>query len=122
MSAGAFVIGGKYQADDSKIYNVRVQPETVAADIGGTNALPSGNITAGLPSAQVGSGRKTIGVHCRGVRVRFTGTVPDGYLPRSITFIPILTKARFDAITRGTTGTYLDNDVVVVGKVPETIR
>jgi hypothetical protein len=122
MSAGAFATGAKYEADDGKIYNVRVQPETLEANVGGANGSPTGAVTSGLPSAQVGSGRKTIGVHCRGVRLRFTESVPDGYKPNSIVFIPILVKSRWDAVSRGSAGVYLGLEVTVVGKVPEVIR
>lgn len=121
MSAGVFTLS-KYEADSGTVYSVRVQPETLAASVGGgANTAPTGNVT-GEPSAMVGGSRRSIGVHCRGVRIRFTGAAPEGYKPQGVIFIPILTEARYDAITRGATGTYLGAAVEVVGKVPEVIR
>lgn len=121
MSAGAFE-RSRYLADTASIYNVKIQPETAAANIGAVNAPPAGAVTAGLPSAQVGASRRTIGVHCRGVRVQFTGTPPTGYKAGGTTFIPILTPTVYAGISKGTTGTYLGAPVVVTGKVPERIN
>lgn len=121
MSAGAFLANGKYEADSGTIYRIRVQPETVAANIGSANAVPAGAVD-GEGSARVGGGNRQIGIKARSVTVRFTATVPDGYAADRLLRIPILTPAVYDAITPGATGTYLGTAVVVVGKNPERVR
>lgn len=119
MSAGVFSIA-RYASDSGELYNVRVQPETLLANIGGVNASAGANATA-EPSAIVGGSRRQIGVHTRGVRIRFTQNAPTGYKEGSTYFIPILTAAVYNAINKFDTGTYLGGTVEVVGKVAEKI-
>ncbi len=124
MSAGSFALSG-YTADDGKVYPVRHQPESAQATLaGGDNtAAPASAIQSGLPSAIIGKGRRNSGLHVRGVRVRFTGALPnDTYKPGGTTFIPVFSKSVYDAIpARGGTGTYLSVPVAIIGKVPEKI-
>lgn len=121
MSSGAFLATGKYEADDGGIYRIRVQPETVAANIGSANAVPAGAVDS-TGSVRVGGGNRQIGIKARSVTVRFTETVPEDYAPGQLYRIPILTPAVYDAIQPGSTGTYLGSAVVVVGKNPERVR
>lgn len=121
MSSGSFLATGKYEADNGDIHRIRVQPETVAANIGGANSVPAGAVDQ-ASSARVGGGNRQIGVKARSVTVRFTATVPDGYAENQLYRVPILTKALYDGITSGATGTYLGAAVVVVGKNPERVR
>lgn len=121
MSAGAFEIT-RYETDPGTIHPIRVQPETLAATLGGTaNAAPTGAAT-GLGSASVSRGRRANGINARLVRLRFTATPPTGYLANSTIAIPALTPEFFDAATRGATGTYLGVAVVAAGRSPETIN
>ena len=122
MSAGAF-LRSFYALDSGEISGVRVQPETVAATFtpGGANAASAGPAT--LPTrARVSGSRRAYGIFTRGVRIVFTGAVPDGYEANSPIFIPILTPAVFNAIVPDGTGTYLGVAVRVLGKVPERVR
>lgn len=120
MSAGPFV-SSKYECDNDDIRPIRVQPETVAATIGGANTAPAGAVDA-IGSARVGGGNRQFGVKARSVTIRFTAAAPDGYKADQLYRVPILTKARYDAISIGTTGTYLGVACVVVGKNPERVR
>lgn len=120
MSAGPFVTS-KYQADNGDIYRIRVQPETIAANIGGANSPPAGAIDA-QGSARVGGGKRQIGIKARAFTFKFTGTPPDGYSTNQILRIPILTKAVFDGVLPGATGTYLGATVQLVGKIAESVR
>jgi len=124
MSAGAFTLS-KYESNAGNIYNVKVQPETLAASIGtggaaATNTPPAGAVDQEV-SAIVGGSTRTNGIHTRGVRLRFTGAVPDGYLANSVVFIPALNETFYNAATKGAEGTYLGVGVRVVGRRPETI-
>lgn len=120
MSAGAFT-RSKYEADDGTILNIRVQPETLLANIGGANSAPAGTVD-GLGSAKARGGKREIGVKARRIRVAFTDTKPDDYKENTVLEIPILTKARYDAIAIGATGTYLSNPCTVIGKTAESVR
>ena len=120
MSSGAFNTS-KYEADSGTIYNCRVQPETLAANIGGANTAPAGAVD-GEGSARIGGGNRQIGIKARSVTVKWTSTAPDNYKEGQLIRIPIMTKARYDAINIGATGTYLSTNVTVVGKNPERVR
>lgn len=122
MSAGAFSTTGKYEGDNGTIYRIRVQPETLTANVGAVNAVPTGAVN-GVGSARVGGGNRQIGIKARSVTVRFTGALPAGYEPNGGTYrIPIMTKTVYDGASVGTTGTYLTSPIVVVGKNPERVR
>lgn len=120
MSSGAFT-RSKYEADDGTILAIRVQPETLLANIGGANTAPAGAVN-GLGSAKARGGRREIGVKARRVTVAFTATVPDNYKEGTLLQIPILTKTLYDSIGVNATGTYLGQPVEVVGKTAESVR
>lgn len=118
MSAGAFQTT-IYVADNGVSHPIRVQPETITA----TNPVGTAGTTTSDISARVGGSRRTLGLHARGIRLRFPATgVPAGYLERGTTFIPIFTKAAFDGITKGSTFTYNTMTATVIGKVSEAAR
>ena len=120
MSAGVF-LRTRYEADSGEIHPIRVQPETVAANIAGANAAPSGTTTQSI-SARVNKTNREFGLRPRFVTVRFTSTVPDGYEADNLYRIPILTPSRFTAINVGASGTYLGSDIEVVSKSPENVK
>lgn len=121
MSAGAFV-NSRYEADNDAIHPCRVQPETVAANLGAANAAPTGAVTNPFKARSTG-GNRAYGLKMRAVSVRFTGALPDGYAANQILRIPVLTKAVFDGIIANTTtGTYLGAPIIVVGKIKEAGR
>lgn len=120
MSAGNFV-RSFYEADNGEIHPIRVQPETVAANVGAANTAPAGPATVGI-SARVSGGARQLGLTARKVRLAFTATVPAGYAEDSIITIPVLTPAAFAAASVGATGTYLGSAVQVIGRTPESVR
>jgi len=119
VSSGSFTLS-RYESDAGDIYSIRVQPETLTANIGAVNAAPAGAVTQPI-SARARKNRGAYGVGARTVRVRFTGAVPDNYAPNQTLSVPILTPANFTTIQKGTTGTYLGSPVVVVGKTSESV-
>lgn len=119
MSSGAFTTS-KYEANSGTVYGIKVQPETLAANVGAANAAPAG-VVDGEGSVRVGGGNRQLGIKARSVSVRFTATVPDGYLAGQTYRIPILTPTVWNGANKGTTGTYLGSPIVVVGKSPERV-
>lgn len=122
MSSGRFQVG-TYEMDDGNIVKIKIQPETLAADLGSPNIFPVGAITIPNLSAKVSGSKRSIGVNARTVTVRFTSTLPDDYSGDDISGIPVLVKATFDAINKGvSTGTYLGQPVTIVGKSAEVVN
>lgn len=119
--AGPFAQGARYEADDGTVYRIRVQPETLAASIGGVNASAAGAVD-GQGTVRVGGGNRKFGIKARAVSIRFTGTPPTGYDEGEILRVPIMTPTRYSSIALGTTGTYLGVACEVVGKSPERVR
>lgn len=124
MSAGVFV-QSRYQSNadiGGGIYPIRVQPETLLLDIGGTvNNPPAG--AANQPIfARARKGTREYGVGARAVRLRFdAGAEPTGYSGDEVV-VPAMTPALFAAATPGATGTYLSAPVTVVSRLPERVR
>ena len=123
MSAGEFQ-KAVYETNEGNFASVRVQPETLAAQVDSvTNAEGAGPVNQEA-RAQVGKGKRTIGINCRTVTLRFTAAPPDGYSGDPVT-IPALTPAFYDACNPNSdtaTGTYLGVAVEAVGRSPETVR
>lgn len=123
MSSGAFV-SSKYQATSDNgggIYSVRLQPETLALTLGGvTNAAPAGEVDKDT-SAYVGGSTRRYGMHCAIVYLKFN-TAPTGYKQDVVIALPLLTTAIRAVVKRGVTGTYLGENVTVVGKRGEVAR
>lgn len=124
MSSGAFVTSKYASSATATVHPIRVQPETLALQLGSTaNAAPSG--TAVLPSAQVGRGKRSIGINARTVSIKFTaGNVPSGYKVESPITLPWLQEnSAFTSAVPGVTAvTYLGETAVLVGKSPEHTR
>lgn len=119
MSTGAFVIAG-YSTDNADIVPIKVQPETLTAVLGTANASAGATFAAGFPSAQVSKGKRAIGINARTVSLRFDA-VNGEYLVGSILRIPVMTQARWAALSRGAAVTYQGAAATVAGKSPETI-
>jgi hypothetical protein len=121
MSAGVFTIS-KYEADSGDIHPIKVQPETLTANIGSANTAPTAAVDNNL-FARTGGGNRAYGVRARYVTVRFTGAAPDGYAPNTRLRIPVMTQQAWDdAVAGETTGTYLGSAIQVVSKVRESGR
>jgi hypothetical protein len=122
MSSGSFILS-KYESEiATNIRNIKVQPETLDLTIATVqNDPPAGAVVAGLGSAQVSQGRRSLGCNARTVTIKFD-TAPDGYLQGGLIRLPLLTKAIAAVATKGATGTYLEEAITVVGVSPEKIN
>ena len=120
MSAGNFV-RSRYESDDGTVFSIRVQPETLAANVGAANAGAAGAVD-GVGSARARGSRRQIGVIARSVTVAFTGALPTDYAENQTHRIPIMTPSVYNGASIGTTGTYLGVPIEVVGKNPESVR
>lgn len=121
MSMGAFVIS-KYEDDDGEIHPIRVQPETLALQLGSTaNAAPAGAVTDNQ-RAKVTKGAREYGIGARTVTITFGATPPTGYRPYSYITLPVLVQATWDAITDGSAVTYQTTAGTVSYKTAERIK
>lgn len=120
---GSYVFSGyEASADSTKIFPIRVQPETIALVIDQVaNDAPTGG-TNQLVSARVSGSRREFGCNARAVYITWVDTPPDGYKPGKVVRLPILRKDTYDGIVKNQTGTYLGKAIRVVGKVPEYIN
>lgn len=122
MSSGVFTIS-RYETDLGDVAPIKVQPETLAATLGTVNAGATGTPTPGFPSAQTSQSKRALGVNARTVSIKFApGAEPADYAPGSVLRVPVLTKARFDALSKGSAVTYLGSTGEVAGKSPERIN
>lgn len=126
MSAGSFV-DVIYETNNSVGYAASVQPETLTLTLNGVANV--GGTTTPLqdtPSAIISGSSRRAGVNMRKVRVRFTGTLPPGYVMNGTITLPVLTPTVFASYARLQTGTYtlegVDYDVAFVGKTGERIN
>lgn len=120
MSAGSFV-RSKYEADNGDIHPIRVQPETLTANLGAANSAPVSDVDVSL-FASARKSKRSYGLGARTVRVRFTATAPTGYAQNQILSVPVLTPATYLAAQTAQTGTYLGVAVEIVGTSPESRR
>lgn len=126
MSQGNFITS-VYETNSADLFSVSIQPETLTLTLNTVaNTAPTGTPPTGMPSAKVSGGRAAIGVNCRKVRFKFTGSLPPGYSANRILTVPVLQQSVFNGYGRGQTGTYtLEGtayDVAFVGKSGETIN
>lgn len=123
MSAGKF-IRSFYETNGGAIARIRVQPETELATIGG--AFNDG--AAGPPTVsttvKVSKSRRAYGISPRKVGFVFDpGSAPQGYENATgIHYIPVLTRARYDATVVGSQATYLTGSGVIVSKIEESVK
>lgn len=117
MSTGKFT-RSRYEADGGVIYPIRIQPETI---IGTFNPAPAGAVNGNI-TVRVGGSRRQYGILARTVRLKWTGTVPDGYDPAGVLTIPVLTPGAYNDISAGQQVTYQGGQAEVIGKSPERVR
>lgn len=124
MSAGAFS-RSRYQASytGTPIHPIRVQPESIAASIGGVVNNPPAGVASNPISARVSGGKRTLGLTARKVIIAApTVSPPTGYLPGGKTVIPALTETFYNAAIKGATCTYLGAAFVVVSRSVEYVN
>lgn len=121
MSAGSFV-QSKYQSDTGDVHVIKVQPETIAATLGGTaNAAVAGAIDS-VFAAEVNRGARAYGLRPRKVTVAFETDVPTGYRPYTSLSIPVLSASVFAGVSPGDTVSYAGGSGVVTSKSGEDIN
>lgn len=121
MSAGAFT-SSRYAAEAGTIHPIRVQPETLAATIGGTANDPPAGAANSKISARVSNGNRQFGLKPRRVSFKFTGALPTGYKADQVLTIPALTKAFWDLAIKDAEGTYLGLPIKIVSSLSEQVR
>lgn len=122
MSAGEF-IRSFYETNGGAIARIRVQPETELAQIGGQpNDAPAGPPTVST-TVKVSKSRREYGIGPRKIGFAFDdGEAPVGYDTDQIYYIPVLTRARYDAAVVGATMTYLGGTGEIVSKLEESVK
>lgn len=122
MSSGRFV-RSRYTDDDGEIHPIRVQPETLAATLGGTaNAAPTGATTADN-AAKVTKGRREYGLGARFVTVAWNpGAAPEDYDERTLVKIPVLNPTVFNGANIGAAVVYNGGTGVIVSKTGESVK
>lgn len=124
MSAGAFTIT-KYIAsygDGDQVHPIRVQPETLAATIGGTANSAPGDALNNPIQCRVSGGKRQIGLLARYITIKFPATgQPTGYQAGGTTRIPALTPGFYDLAIKGTAVTYLGVACQVVSRSNERV-
>jgi hypothetical protein len=120
MSAGNFITSFYASNRTGLVHPIRIQPETLALEIGGVaNATPGGPATNPI-SAQVSQSKRSLGLNARTVTIKFPTAAPTGYAVGSTITLPWLNSANFDAISKSDAVTYLGATGEVVGTKPET--
>lgn len=127
MSAGEFIIQA-YQAsyDIDNFHPIRVQPETLALalDVGGTSLSNIGGAASDINnpiSARVSGGRRSLGLNASLIRLQWENNAPNGYEPAGIITLPLM-NAAIRQVSRGSIGTYLGLNVIVIGTTPEKVN
>lgn len=119
MSSGSFS-RSRYERNNGNIHPIRIQPETLTLTIGSqANTAPTGAATSNI-SAKVTRGNRGVGLKPRTVTFAYN-TAPAGYKQDSPITVPWLRESTFDAIGRGSTGTYNDVAVTVLYTSPERV-
>lgn len=118
MSSGPFT-STFYETDAGDILGARLQPETLAAVLGGSpNAAPSG--PANDKGRVIVSSRRRNGVNARYVTLRWTGAPPAGYSGLTAR-VCVPDPAVFNALNDNDDCTYLGTACTLRGKTAEKI-
>lgn len=121
MSAGNFS-DAFYTADSGLIHPMRVQPETLAAVIGGaTNAATAGPATSNQ-FVKISKARRERGIGSRYITARWTTTQPTDYAVNGKIRIAIPDPTVFAGINLFDTGTYLGQGITVTGVFVENVK
>ena len=121
MSSGPFLLTF-YETDLGNVCTIKVQPETIALQIGATANDPvTGPATAGFPSAQTGQSRRAIGINARRIRCVYEAGA-SGDLPGLSIVLPWLNPATYATIAEGTSGTYNGEPVQFRRRLGEAIN
>jgi len=115
----------RYQADHTapNRYICRVSQDTLDFRVPGegTNTAVTTAVTVPL-RVYMDAGRSGLGVHARGVHVAYVSGQGAQQTRGPSFFIPVLRSGLHRRIRVGSAGVYRGLDVIIVGKVSETIR
>jgi len=118
MSAGIFIqtsYGASYGPGTAR-HPIRVQPETLLADVGGTANAPAAGAPTNPISAIISKSRRGLGLHPRFIYVTLTGAPPDTYADISRAKIVALTQTWYNLVAvKGTVVNYLGTTWRVTG-------
>lgn len=120
MSSGSFV-QSKYESDRGSVHQIKLQPETVFASVGGQTNDPPSSVVNSPFAAEVNRGAKSYGLRPRYVNVAFKDTPPTGYQPYTTLKISILDPDTFSLISTGDAVTYNGGTGAVTSKAAESI-
>lgn len=100
---------------------IRLQPETLAATLGGTvNAAVAGPATQ-AGSVTISQGRRSAGINARYVTVAWDGAPPTDYSGLTARIV-VPDPAVYAGTTLGDAVTYLSTAATIVGRTPETVK
>jgi len=122
MSAGAFSITQYDSNETGLVHPIRVQPETLLAQIGTVVNDPPLVPPTNPISAQVSNSTRALGLHARMVTARLLGAPPAGYLARGVIKIPAMTLDFYNEAKKGSIMTYLSTSWTVIGRRAEVVR
>jgi hypothetical protein len=118
----AQIVGNKftrtgYTSDDGGVHTIRISNAALAVQ----PTADTGKVATESGSAVIGRGRRTFGVHARGVRlVRKVGAAPA--IVSYTTFLPILLLSDYVQLTDGSAVTLNGVDWTVESHVAERVR
>jgi hypothetical protein len=125
MSAGIFSFVFYQASYAAFIHPIRVQPETLTASAGTPavlNASAVGPATNRISARATGT-KRGVGLIARRVTLSLIGTTPPaGYKQNSVTTIPALTLAFFNACVPGGTVSYLGQSWRVISTTAEIAK
>nr|CRY96860.1 hypothetical protein [uncultured prokaryote] len=121
MSAGSFSLS-RYEDNDGKLYQIRVQPEIVAAVIDGDDNGPEAGSVTEKFAAEVNRGARAYGLRPRKLTVSFEDTPPTGYRPYTTLQIPVLKKETWLRAKVGAVVTYAGGTGEIKSKADENFR
>lgn len=124
MSTGAFIESFYENGLNGDIHPIRIQPETAALTIGGTeNTPPAGPATSELRAFSSQRNRRGA-VNARKIGFEVTAAPAGTYEVGSTIYLPILQPATLAAMLfpPNQTGTYNGATIRVVGSSPERVN
>jgi len=122
MSAGKFT-SSRYTSNSGRVYPATVQPETLAATLGGTANTATADPVDEEVSAKMTGGKREIGVIARTVTIRWdAGAAPTGYDENTLLRIPVMQQSTWNGVAKGAAVSYLGGTGEVAGKSPEQVN
>ena len=119
-----FVVGG-YESDRGSdfVFRISVAEETLTLSIDtvGNNSFSNRPITVPL-FAYSNAERRKLGIHARGVYLRYVSQAPGPQFSSPSFFVPVFRAFLWRRMLAGQTGVYRGQQVMITGVIPEAIR